>query len=88
MKSITKDIHIVPLPKPVMRDVRDTQLTLPPTLEADPLALPVWLDPIVEDSDEDIIFFGGAETYGAYKHIDKKIQPVSGIIPEEVKVVW
>ena len=62
-------------------------LLLPTPIPCPPNIAPVLISPAQEDSDEDIIFFGGAETYGAYKRVDKKIRPVPGVIPEEVKVV-
>jgi hypothetical protein len=49
-------------------------------------AAPVLSYANTEDNDEDIIIFSGAEVYGVYKRVDKKVKPVSGMFPEESKV--
>ena len=88
MNSTTYMITRSQLPKPASSLQNHRDFTHPPTLDVvDPLCLPVWLEPIIEDSDEDIIFFGGVKVYGAYKRVDKKVKPVPASIPEESKVV-
>ena len=61
--------------------------TLHYSLLADNSGEPVYLSDDQEENDEDIIIFGGAESYTAYKRVDKKIRPVPGTIPENIKVI-